>query len=60
MQKMLNNGLKAVYNSSKVKSLKAIHNDILVRIDPAGAVYNSSKVKSLKAIHNICLANLFI
>ena len=42
----------AVYNSSKVKSLKAIHNIEANNPCLSSAVYNSSKVKSLKAIHN--------
>ena len=43
---------KAVFRVSKLKSLKAIHNQNGHLYDFLEAVFRVSKLKSLKAIHN--------
>ena len=43
----------AVFRVSKLKSLKAIHNDVEYRLLCGCAVFRVAKLKSLKAIHNI-------
>ena len=42
----------AIFRVSKLKSLKAIHNMILVILEMLKAIFRVSKLKSLKAIHN--------
>ena len=41
-----------VFRVSKLKSLKAIHNELPLSPWGANAVFRVSKLKSLKAIHN--------
>ena len=45
-------GLSTVVSSSKIESLKAIHNNEMLQNIGDQTVVSSSKIESLKAIHN--------